>query len=83
MPFVKDEVAIERRGVLQFLQTIQNHSPLVMDAVHLRALEEIADPSGSFDVHVIEVFTKGSVEQAPGSGFYRKTKQKKIDCPDN
>jgi len=58
-------------------------TPLVMDAMHFRALEKIADPAGSPDVHMVKVFPKGSIEQAPGPSFYRKTEQEIIDCPDN
>ena len=58
-------------------------SPLMMNPVHFRTLEKIADPAGSFDVHVVKVFTEGSIEQAPGPGFDRKTEQEEVDGPDH
>ena len=56
---------------------------LVMDAVHLGTLEKIADPAGSLDVHVIKVFTEGSIEKTPGSRLDRKTEKEIIDGPDD
>ena len=56
---------------------------LVMDAVHFRTLEKITDPAGGSDVHVVEVFTEGSIEQAPGAGFDRKTEQEEVDGADH
>ncbi len=56
---------------------------LMMDAVHLGTLEKIADPTGSLDVHVVKVFTEGSIEKTPGSRFNGKTEKEIIDGTDD
>tara|TARA_Y100000589_G_C27064873_1_gene592893 strand:+ start:476 stop:1015 length:540 start_codon:yes stop_codon:yes gene_type:complete len=58
-------------------------STLMVNPVHLGTLEKIADPTGSLDVHVVKVFTKRSIDQAPSTGFDRKTEKKKIDGADH
>jgi chromosome segregation ATPase len=66
MPFVKDEIAIERRGVLQFLQTIQNHSPLVMDAfvARLQAGADVASVGRDLGQSLFEIWQQtGDLER--------------------
>jgi hypothetical protein len=51
--------------------------------VHLGTLEKIADPAGSLDVHVVKVFSEGSIEETPGSRFNGKTEKEIIDGSDD
>ena len=58
-------------------------STLMVNPVHLGTLEKKADPTGGFNVHVIKVSTKRSIDQAPSTGFDRKTEKKEIDGADH
>ena len=47
----------------------------MMDSMHLRPLEDIADPVRSLNISVIEELADGGKKRVNGGGFWRETKK--------